>query len=189
MKVTTTADMSEEWRMKSLVQRYLSGVDHRSGETIQFGWFVFRILEAGAPPEVESLDFKEMASFTTDFSAANAVRDLQYAALCRSQVCEEPCNLMQTALVSRSYAPGRTDAFLERQTRSENYDAGWYVGVINEHLDLEEPDSFEFRSLYEISIRDSRTTPFWLLPVGTTVILETGEVQIKVPNQAEHAER
>jgi hypothetical protein len=189
MNVITTADMPKEWQMKSLVQRYLSEVTHRPGETIAFGWFIFRILEAGTPPEVESLDFKEMASFTTNFSAADRVRDLQFAALCRCQVNEEPCNFMQTALVSRSYSPDREDAFLERQTRSENHDAGWYVGVLDEQLDLDDPDSFELKSLYEISIRDGRAIPYWLLPVGTTVILATGDIQIQEPNQAAHPER
>ena len=36
--------------------------------------------------------------------------------------------------------------------------------------------SFGFRSLYELSIADERLAPFWLLPVGKKVMLDSGEV-------------
>jgi hypothetical protein len=170
------ADLPVEWRMKQIVQRYLATVPHRVGQTIQYGWFTFRIASDAIPPEIESLDFRAMASFTTDFSAVERVRDLQWQTLCRCGVREEPCSLAQAALVSRSYSPGVANAFLERQHASRDRDSGWYVGVLDDPRDMTDERSFEFRSLYELSIADERTTPFWLLPVGKKVMLDSGEV-------------
>ncbi|MFZ5496132.1 MAG: immunity protein Imm33 domain-containing protein [Verrucomicrobiota bacterium] len=162
--------------MKHLVQRYLTTVPHKIGETVQLGWFTFRIASDSEPPEIESLDFRAMASFTTDFSAVERVRDQQWQTLCRCSVQEEPCSLAQAALVSRSYRPGATNAFLERQSASNDRDSGWYVGVLDDPRDMSDERSFEFRSLYELSIADERMIPFWLLPVGKKVMLDSAEV-------------
>lgn len=175
--MSSSADLPTEWRLKQLVQRYLATVPHQRGETVQLGWFTFRIADASVPPEIESLDFRAMASFTTDFSAAERVRDQQWLTLCRYGVHEEPCSLAQTAFVSRSYRPMHEGAFLERQCASHERDSGWHVGMVNEPLDIAAADSFELRSLYELTIADERMTPFWLLPVGKKVILSSGEVQ------------
>jgi hypothetical protein len=174
--MSSTIDLPREWRMKQVVQRYLATVPHKPGETVQLGWFTFRVADDSVPPEVESLDFRAMASFTRDFSAAEKVREQQWQILCRCSVSEEPCSLAQAALVSLSYTPGRADAFLERQSASCDRDSGWYVGVLDDRRDMSDERSFAFRSLYELSIADERLTPFWLLPVGKKVMLDSGEV-------------
>jgi hypothetical protein len=175
-RMTSHIDLPQEWRMKHLVQRYLTTVPHKVGETVELGWFTFRIASDSVPPEIESLDFRAIASFTTDFSAAERARDEQSQTLSRYGVSEEPCSLAQAALVSRSYTARRTDAFLERQSASHERDSGWYVGVLDESRDMADEHSFEFRSLYELSIADERMTPFWLLPVGKKVMLDSGQV-------------
>lgn len=167
--------------MKDIVQRYLATVPHKPGETVQLGWFIFRIANDAVPPEIETLDFRAMASFTTDFSAAEKVRELQWKTLREYRVPAMPCTLCQAALVSRSYWPGREDAFLERLDASTDNDSGWYVGVQDELLDLDDADSFERRSLYELSIADQRMLPFWLLPEGTVVMLDHEETQTRWP--------
>jgi hypothetical protein len=65
----------------------------------------------------------------------------------------------------------------ERQCPSRNNDSGWYVGVLNVPRDMTDQNSFEFRSLYELSIADDRMIPFWLLPVGKCVMLDSEEVR------------
>jgi hypothetical protein len=172
----THRDILPEWQMKGLVQRFLATEPHKIGETVQLGWFVFRVADGSQPPEVESLDFRAMASFTRDFSAAERVRDQQWEILCRFGVQAEPCTLMQTALVSRSYSPGMRDAFLERQKAAQGIDSGWYVGVVEEALDMGDERSFETRSLYELSIADERLVPYWLLPIGRKVMVSSGNV-------------
>jgi hypothetical protein len=174
--MTSNVELQSEWQLKQLAQRYLATVPYKAGETVQLGWFIFRIANTEKPPELESLDFRKMASFTTDFSAAERVRVLQVDALSRRGLNEEACSLLQTALVSRSYTPGRKDAFIERQSSCGDSDSGWYVGVQDEKNDLADGNSFELRSLYELSIADERMAPFWLLPVGKIVMLSTGVV-------------
>ncbi|MDB6132872.1 MAG: hypothetical protein JWM59_1115 [Verrucomicrobiales bacterium] len=169
-------DLPSEWRIKPIVQRYPATVPHKAGETVQFGWFIFRIAGNSMPPEIESLDFRAMASFTTDFSAAERIRDEQWRTLCRYGVQEEPCSLVQAAFVSRSYTPRKRDAFLERQSASRGRDSGWYVGVLDECRDMTDERSFEWQSLYALSIADARMMPFWLLPVGKKIMLGSGEV-------------
>ncbi|MCX6951277.1 MAG: hypothetical protein NTV51_03705, partial [Verrucomicrobia bacterium] len=135
--MTANVQLPAEWQLKPLVQRHLATVPYKPGETVQFGWFIFRVANADTPPELESLDFRKMASFTTDFSAAESVRALQSESLRRCGVLGVTCTLRQTALVSRSYAPGREDAFLVRQRSSADNDSGWYVGVREEERDLD----------------------------------------------------
>lgn len=173
--MTSAIKLPPEWHLKQLAQRYLAATPHQVGETVQLGWFIFRIADASVPPELESLDFRKMASFTGDFSEAERIRFLQTETLERFDVAAEGCTLLQTALVSRSYSPQRVDAFIERQEPSGENDSGWYVGVLEETNDMDDERSFEFRSLYELSIVDRRMLPFWLLPRGKKVILSTGQ--------------
>ena len=173
--MTAAANLPAEWQLKQLAQRYLASVHHKTGETVQLGWFIFRIADASVPPQLESLDFRKMASFTSDFSEAERIRSLQTAALEQFQVKAEGCTLLQTALVSRSYSPQRADAFIERQAPNGENDSGWYVGVLKEERDMNDEGSFDMRSLYELSIADQRLLPFWLLPTGMKLLLSTGE--------------
>ena len=158
--------------IKTTVQKYLSERAHKVGETVQYGWFVFRIAEINQPPRIETLDFQRMASYTEDFSEVERIHNLQNAALAEYDVCESPSTLCQSALVSRSYFPGREDAYIERQETASDNDSGWYIGVLNEHLDMEDPSSFTNQSLYELTINDMRMAPYWLLPPGIVIQLE-----------------
>jgi hypothetical protein len=167
--------------IKTLVQKFLAKHPHKVGETVKFGWFIFGIAGLGNPPRVESLDFRKMGSFSDDFSEAERIHSLQNAALVEAGVTECPCTLQQFALVSASYSPDRKDAFLERQETAEGNDSGWYVGVFDESLDMEDLASFSQRSLYELTIKDLRMAPFWLLPPGTIVSLADGIIQTEQP--------
>ena len=160
--------------IKSLVQKFLAKHPHRVGETVKFGWFIFGIAGLGNPPRVESLDFRKMGSFSEDFSEAERIHILQNEALHEAGATECPCTLQQFALVSKSYSPGGADAFLERQETAEGNDSGWYVGVFDEPLDMEDLGSFTQISLYELTINDLRMAPFWLLPPGSIVSLKDG---------------
>lgn len=158
--------------IKTAVEDFLSSRPHRVGETVQFGWFIFRIAAAGQPARVASLDFRQMASFTDDFSEAERIHSLQAATLARFRAVESPCTLQQSALVSLSYYPGRVDTFLERQSPTDSNDSGWYVGVHGEARSMDDVSSFARRSLYELTIHDMRMAAYWLLPKGTVVSLD-----------------
>lgn len=157
--------------IKSLVQRFLSERPHAAGETVQFGWFIFRVAEAGQPPRLKSLDFRQMASFTYDFSESERIYALQVAALNEFAVPECPCTLQQFAFVSKSYSPERDDVFIERQYAAEGNDSGWYIGVFNDPRNLGDLASFVQCSLYELTIHDMRLAPYWLLPPGSIISL------------------
>lgn len=157
--------------IKQLVQKFLSERPHHIGETVQFGWFVFKIVEQGQPPRIETLDFCQIASFTEDFSEAERIHSLQTAALVQFSAAETPCTLRQSALVSASYVPGHASAFLQRQAPTDGNDSGWYVGVHDDVRDMHDPNSFSRRSLYELTIQDMRMAAYWLLPKGTVVTL------------------
>lgn len=157
--------------MKSALEAYLSSRHHSAGETVQFGWFVFRIAEAGSPPRIESLDFRRMASFTDDFRITERIEAAQTKTLRSFGVSECPCTLMQSALISVSYTPGHPDAFIQRQESTDANDSGWYVGILDDPADMDDVAAFSRRSLYELTIHDMRLAPFWLLPAQTTILL------------------
>ncbi len=125
---------------------------------------------------LESLDFKNMASFTRDLKEAERVWQKQQETLKEHSAIEEPCNLQHSALVSKSYKPGHPEAFIKRDYTRKGHDSGWYVGILKEPLSLEDSSTFELRSLYELSIGDKRMAPWWLMPVGTIIELENGRV-------------
>lgn len=163
--------------LKELVQLFLSERPHKAGETVQFGWLWFRVVKEGSPPEVESLDMKRMASFTTDFSEAERILRQQNEVTNRYGVEPDACSLMHTAMVSTSYRPGHPDAFLKHDAPSGDRDSGWYVGVYNDPIDLDDADSFQLQSLYELTINDMRTASYWTLPQGFLVHLNSGRVE------------
>jgi hypothetical protein len=160
------------------IKRFLADRAITVDQTIEFGWLIFKIRAVGPPLLLESLDFRAVASFTTDLREAERIHQLQIATLKANSTDGEPCTLRHHAIVSRSYAPGHSDAFLKRDTPVRGQDSGWYLGVLGDKLDFEDPSSFSKRSLYEISILDNRTTAYWLLPVGSFVALQNAEVEL-----------
>jgi hypothetical protein len=158
------------------VQQWLATRPVVAGEIVHAGWLVFRVASEGPPIVLESLDFKNIASFTKDLSEAESIFEMQANALRKNSAEEEPCTLRHTAVVSRSYTPGHPKAFIKRDTPAKESDSGWYVGILDDHLDINDPKSFVAQSLYEISIADRRVLPYWLMPVDTLVAVESGVV-------------
>lgn len=164
--------------LRETALRYLQGRDARSGQTVQIGWNVLRITEGPEGLDVESLDFERMASFTADLRIAEQIQRAQEETLRMGGLEPEACNLMQTALVSRSYTPRSPLAFIERCGVSENNSSGWYVGVVDDPLRIDDPDSFILRSLYELTIQDERLARWWLIPVGYRVFLSGDRLEL-----------
>jgi hypothetical protein len=158
---------------------YLLTREAKPGETVQVGWFVFRIIHLDGQLDLETLDFKALASFTRDFTVAEHLYRAQGETL--RQLGEQPNErtLMQPALVSHSYTPLSTKAFIERHAPTNSNDSGWYVGLMNETLDTENAASFVHQSLYELSINDQRFARFWLLPAGYRVYFDCEEPRIE----------
>lgn len=167
--------------LKNLVLDFLADRPHQAGETVQCGWFVFRIVRSGSPPEIETLDMKRFASFTTDFTEAERICQLQNEIINRHQVDASTCSLRHSALVSKSYSPGNSEVFLKHDRLSGDTDSGWYVGVHEEPLDMSDVDSFELRSLYELTVQDMRMAPYWPLPEGFLVHLDNGKIEQFAP--------
>lgn len=121
------------------------------------------------PADLETLDFQDLASYTRDFGLVEQIHSAQVQVLRRENVEPEFCNLRQCAICSKSYAAGSPQAFISRIGPAREAEAGWYVGVADDPLDLDDPRNLGVKSLYEISIRDRRFLPFWLLPSGYRV--------------------
>jgi hypothetical protein len=161
--------------LRDLALNLLKTRDAKVGETVQIGWFVFRIIDGQNGIELESLDFKELASFTSDFQVPEQIHWAQHETLKRLGVDGFACSLSDPALVSRSYTPGGTNAYIERCQPTSESDSGWYIGVVDETLDFNDAASFLHQSLYELTILDRRFARFWLLPVGYRVYFDSTE--------------
>lgn len=158
--------------IEAQIIEFISERDTNPGETIEYGWFIFQVGGTSDSPIVQTLDFKELASFTTDFSAVDQIHAQQMRTA--TDTCAEPCwcNLRQFATISKSYVHSSNEIFMQRLSTSEGNDSGWYVGVIDDPVDVNDPDHLTLKSLYELTIDDARLAPFWLLPVGYTVYFE-----------------
>ncbi len=160
--------------LQEAVREYLAGRTVAEGEIVAAGWLLFRIGRVGPPIEFESLDFTPAAAFTTDLTKAEEIFAQQFELQRRCAFIPEPCTLRDTAIISKSYAPGHPRAFLKRDAATTDRDSGWYLGILEDPLDPKDPASFVVSTLYEVSVADRRTFPYWLMPAGSLVSLELG---------------
>ena len=167
---------------------YLKTCDIKAGETVRVGWFVFRITGGDNRLDLETPDFTDPASFTSDFRIPERIHSEQHETLRLLGAEETDCAMTDSALVSRSYLPGESNAFIERCEPVSDGDCGWYVGVVDDPLDPNEPESFVNRSLYELTVHDGRLARFWLLPAGYRVYFDTPQTRIERVGQATPAE-
>lgn len=151
---------------------HLKTLGAQPGETVEFSWFVFRLTQTDGQLDIEALDFEKMASFTKDFQLVDQIHSAQMQVLREEQASPEFCNLRQLAACSKSYTPGSPRAFISRVAAAEEEQSGWYVGIVDDPLDVNDPGNVGIKSLYEISIKDQRLLPYWLLPVGYRVVFE-----------------
>ncbi|WP_425614158.1 hypothetical protein NA78x_004019 [Anatilimnocola sp. NA78] len=152
--------------LRSNVLDFLSTRTVKHGESVEYGWFIFQAIVENGQLDLETLDFLAMASFTRDFGPVERIDAEQSAVLAKQRVEPERCALWHAALISRSYMPGSPRAFMERLDQLEGNKSGWFVGVADDPLDVNEPANLHFQSLYELTIHDARFAPYWLLPVG-----------------------
>lgn len=155
--------------IRSNVLAFLSNRTVKHGESVEFGWFIFRTVVENDRTDLETLDFRSMASFTREFAAVERIHAEQSSVLAWQRVAPAHCSLWHAALVSRSYTPGAPHAFMRRLDASEKNKSGWYIGVADDPLDVNDPANLQFQSLYELTIHDGRFAPYWLLPVGFVV--------------------
>lgn len=157
---------------------YLKAQGAKAGETVHFSWFMFRLTETEGELDIETLDFQNLASYTTDFELVEQIHAAQVQVLQKQQVEPEFCNLRHCAICSKSYAAGSPRAFISRIGPAVDTEAGWYVGVVDDPLDLDDRRNLNVKSLYEISIRDRRFLPYWLLPTGYRVAFGGREPEV-----------
>lgn len=155
------------------------------GETIEFSWFWFRVCQGAEGLDVETLDFKKMASFTRDFEVAEQIHSEQMQVLEEAGVEPLRCTLRHFAYVDTYYEPGESDAFLSRISAAEDDYSGWVVGTRSEGLPINNLRGHDRVSLYEICIRDKRLFPFWLLPQDWSVVFEQEQAILVPPGHSE----
>jgi hypothetical protein len=97
------------------------------------------------------------------------------------------CALCHAAVVSSSYKPGTAKAFIKRDANLNRNDSGWYVGITDDPLNVNDPSNLalqslyelSMQSLYELSIHDRRFTPYWLLPPGYVIEFDGSETSMR----------
>jgi hypothetical protein len=165
--------------LREVALEYLKTRNANPGDTVQMGWFVFRIVATDHGLDLLTLDFKALGAFTGDFEISDRVHWAQRETLRCLGAAATDCSLAQPALVSRSYSPGSRQAFIERSQPTNESDSGWYVGMLGDSLDMGNAGSFVHQSLYELSIHDQRLVRFWLLPVGYRVLFDHDDPRIE----------
>jgi hypothetical protein len=167
--------------IRAQVLEFLSTRSVKSGETVEFGWFIFRTAADTGSVDLETLDFRDLASFTSDFTHAEDIHGQQMSILASEKTPPLWCNLRHAAIVSRSYSPDCRNAFISRLDKQDANESGWYVGVEDDPLDVNDPANLFLQSLYELSIRDPRFLPYWLLPTGYRIQFDGVRATIERP--------
>jgi len=167
--------------IRAAVLDFLADREIKNNETVEFAWFVFFIVVENDRIDLKTLDFQAMASFTTDFREPEIIHAQQMAVLEAENLELCCCTLRQSATISRSYMPGSNKAFILRQPSSNENDSGWYVGVLDDPLDVNDPNNLYLQSLYELTFHDWRLAPYWLLPIEYSVRFDSGEAVVLKP--------
>lgn len=167
--------------MKDQIIEFLKERETKHGETVDHGFFRFLINKESDRLSLRILDFEKMASWIDDFAIVNEIESEQQAVLRYQGVNETDCNFMKVVFISKSYEPYSPLAFMKREEPAFENDSGWYLGMTNESLSLENPDNIGKMSVYEASINDKRLLPFWLLPFNWWVELKTTAGTIHQP--------
>lgn len=178
--MTNHSHMTARTREELIASLRSSGA--RPGQTVEFGWLELRVCGTPSELDVESLDFQEMASFTTDLSRAMQIHQQQMDLLQMAGTSAERCTLRQAGLVSQGYVPGDPEIFLTRLGPAQRNDSGWVIGSVAERLTRDSLKKSRFISLYELSRSDPRLLPFWLLPSYYTVVLHSDSHELIPPN-------
>lgn len=155
--------------IKNEILEFLKSKSIAHGESVQYGWFTFYTIFENGIVDLETLDFEKMASCTTEFSIVEKIQTMQESALLSHGKSETFCNMLQYALVTKSYDHTKPHSFMSRISESDDRDSGWYIGIENDPLDIDDPENITFCSLYELSIKNKRFLPYWLFPVGTCI--------------------
>ena len=165
---------------------YLHTQNAHADQTVQIGWFIFKIVDTASGIDLETLDFKNIASYTSDFQTPEQIHWAQQETLQRLNVAPVDCTLGHSALVSASYKPFSPFAFLERAVPTSSSDSGWYVGMRNDEFCSEDTDPeglLSLESLYELTIHDERFARFWLLPPGYRIFFDGDDPTIEKVEQ------
>ena len=78
--------------LRANVLDFLSDRTVKHGESVEYGWFIFHTVLENGRMDLETLDFKAMASFTRDFQTVERIHTEQ------SAVLDEPNRLPRRAL-------------------------------------------------------------------------------------------
>ena len=170
--------------IKNAVLEMLRSRKAKTGETVEFSWFWFRSCGTDAELDVETLDFQKMASFTSEFDVVERIHAEQMEVLAQAGVDALRCTLMHYGRVDTYYEPGDPETYMSRISDASEDFSGWVVGVRSQGLPLNGLRSFDRMSLYEISIRDKRLLPYWLLPQGWSVVFEDDEPLVVRPGES-----
>lgn len=165
--------------MKNDILKYLKSIKASAGETVEYGWFIFRIVSNGDDIDIETLDFNEMAKFTKDISIAADIHYNQMQVLKKYNENPERCNLQQYAVISNSLESNSNEIFMNRAQPNNENDSGWFVGVQDDMLDVNLPENLRLISLYELSLMHKELLPYWLLPQNYTIMLNSDNIEVK----------
>jgi hypothetical protein len=170
--------------IKPAVLELLQMRNAKPGEKVEFSWFWFQVCEEAGRLDVETLDFQRMASFTRDFTVVDDIHAQQMQVLAEAGVEAQRCTLMHYGRADTYYEPGDPETFMSRISGAEEDFSGWVVGVRKQGLPLNQLRGFDRMSLYELSIRDQRLLPYWLLPEGWSVVFEEGGPVVVPPGES-----
>lgn len=169
--------------VKKLLLDYLDarkkgGTAFKEGELIRFGWFYFRIIQGGNGLSLFGPDLKNFPlQWQNDISMSLNLALVQKYVTESYGLPIEECDLNMTAVVSKSIDT-RTDFFLNRLGPAKDKNSGWYVGFVDDPMDMNDSKSFKMMSLYELSLQIPDAIKFWFLPTNCQVLLTGNNLQV-----------
>ena len=167
------------------LKNYVKKVNAKPGEVIQFGWLIIKVTGGSGSLEYEAMDFVGDGRYTSDLRKVSEIFEKQLATLKLNEAKTELCNHQQCALVPRELLnEGEINrVYMIRTHKAERNDSGWFIGLDDESVDIDDHENLIFVSTYSLSIKFPELLPFWLLPIGFEVDFENGVPKVHLPKE------
>jgi len=152
------------------------GAEIADGQTLQYGFTLFRCLVQSGKLTLFAPDFRSLPVQWVDdlISAFQLIAAHKYVPESVALPADIPW-LQQTAIVGERFE--ELPMFANRAERSESNkaDSGWFIGSQSADVDNNNPETLRVMSLYEAIILVPQLIPFLSLPAGCSVLFSEGD--------------
>jgi hypothetical protein len=146
-------------------QRVAQGEKFRSGESLQVGWMLLRVLE----PDMKAVPVKFVDSVDSTLMHLRNQQDIVRSL--HPPVEPDFPSLRQSAVVHVNYKKA-SRILLTRNGAVDGVDSGWWLSDLGDQAGSQDPTRFIKTSLYQLGVDRPDLVKFFAVPTGLQVVVD-----------------